>query len=136
LHQKNISVVVAAGNDNDDVSKVNPANCLYAIPVAATSPSRHGAYYSNYGASIPFAAPGGDDNGGLSDEIYSTIENTYGYKEGTSMAAPHVAGMSVLMYSLDPTLTPESVTDILQKTATKFADGGSGKSCVPEKPCG
>jgi serine protease AprX len=44
---------------------------------------------------------------------------------GTSMAAPHIAGIAALLYQAKPTLTPGDVEDILLDTAHKFTDGGS-----------
>ena len=53
-------VVVAAGNSNADASGFSPANCNNVITVAATGHTGSRAYYSNYGASVEIAAPGGD----------------------------------------------------------------------------
>lgn len=132
----NVSIAVAAGNSNADASLYAPASCTGVMAVAATGPAGYGAYYSNYGAIVPFAAPGGDATGGVADTIYSTIENAYGYKQGTSMASPHVAGLTALLYSVDPTLTPTTVLSLLQSTATAFPVGGPGNSCTALKPCG
>lgn len=143
---KNISIAVSAGNgtNNDgipiDASNQNPANCIGVMPIAATGPDGYGAFYSNYGNIISFAAPGGNDPtfSSPTDEIYSTIEAPpgYGYKQGTSMAAPHVAGLSTLLYSIDPTLTPANILNIIQTTTTPFPAGGPGDSCTITKPCG
>jgi serine protease len=121
-------VVVAAGNSNQDVSNSNPANCSGVIAVAATD--RYGArsYYSNYGAAVSLAAPGGDIRGSTSNGILSTLNggtttpgaDTYAYYQGTSMAAPHVAGVAALMLSVKPGATPDQIKAALQSSARAF----------------
>lgn len=66
--------------------------------------------YSNIGTRVDIVAPG--------DNIYSTIiGNAYDYMNGTSMAAPHVAGTAALVYSVNPALTGYQVKDIIKSTA-------------------
>ena len=62
-------VIVAAGNDNMNVSNASPANCSGVVAIAATDKAGGRASYSNYGTLIDVAAPGGD-TGGL---ILSTL---------------------------------------------------------------
>jgi serine protease AprX len=50
--------------------------------------------------------------------------NTYSTLSGTSMAAPHIAGIAAQLYQVDPTLTPGRVEDVLEDTAHKFTFGG------------
>lgn len=122
-------VVVAAGNDNDNASNYNPGNCAGVVNVAATNRSGGRAYYSNYGTAIDVAAPGGaqnsanDPNGVLS--TYNTGTTTpgvdsYGYSQGTSMAAPHVAGVAALIAQKKPTATPDEIESILKTTTRAF----------------
>lgn len=136
LNSKNVTFAIAAGNNNADAKSYSPANCKNIMPVASVGPTGYGAYYSNYGTIVSYAAPGGDNTVSSADEIYSTIEGAYGYKQGTSMAAPHAAGLGALMYSIDPTLTPAKVLSIMQSTATPFPSGGPGYSCTIGRPCG
>ncbi len=130
-------VVVAAGNSNADASGFNPANCNGVITVAATDRNGSRAYYSNYGSLVEISAPGGaqsfanDPNGILSTLNTGTtvpISDTYVYYQGTSMATPHVTGVVSLMFSLNPSLTPAQVLQILQSTARPFP---SGSNCKP-----
>lgn len=85
---------------------------------------RHTGYevtaYSNRGSRVNVLAPGGDrDSGKYADAgIYSTVPNGYGYMEGTSMAAPHVAGVAAMIFGIDPTFTAKEVKDIIISTAT------------------
>lgn len=85
---------------------------------------RHAGYevtaYSNRGSRVNVLAPGGDrDSGKYADAgIYSTVPNGYGYMVGTSMAAPHVAGVAAMIFGIDPTFTAKEVKDIIISTAT------------------
>lgn len=94
--------VVAAGNAsrNNDLSPTYPAS--YQIPnvitVASITSTGDLSYFSNYGPqTVHIAAPG--------SSILSTLRNnTYGYKSGTSMACPQVAGLATLAYAACPTM--------------------------------
>lgn len=122
------TVVVAAGNSNVDAAGFTPASCNNVINVAATNRNGTRASYSNYGAKIDVAAPGGDSpdcttlivstgNAGTSGP---TTEN-YMCMAGTSMAAPHVAGLVALMQAVRTTpLTPAQVESILKSTLRPF----------------
>jgi serine protease len=89
--------------------------------IAATGRTGFRAFYSNYGSAVKIAAPGGDVNvGGTPGAIYSTLLNSYGYKQGTSMAAPHVAGVVGLLKAVNDTLTTDQVLEVLQGTVISF----------------
>ncbi|MEX1162148.1 MAG: S8 family serine peptidase [Nitriliruptor sp.] len=119
-------VVVAAGNEGTDAAASSPANCANVIAVAATSHVGDRAFYSNYGSVVDLAAPGGDSRYGSAILSLSnrgtTTPDTMGYRfeQGTSMAAPHVAGTAALALSVDPSLTPAKLTTLLRSTATAF----------------
>jgi serine protease len=118
-------VVVAAGNDGADASGFEPANCQNVIVVGASNRSGAKASYSNYGAAVDVSAPGGDS--GTGNGVASTYNNgtttqgteTYVYFQGTSMAAPHVAGTVALMQSLRAA-SPSAVEGVLKSTARAF----------------
>ncbi|MGM9484231.1 S8 family peptidase [Roseateles sp. NT4] len=122
------TVVVAAGNENQNASNSNPANCSGVIAVAATDRNGSRAYYSNYGSIVTLAAPGGDVRSSSSNGILSTLNagtqgpgaDNYAYYQGTSMATPHVAGVVALMYSAKPTATPDQIKAALQSSARAF----------------
>ncbi len=89
----NVGIVASAGNHNDDTLHY-PAGYNNVLRVAATDLIDKKASFSNYGSWVSVSAPG--------DGIYSTLPfNQYGYKSGTSMASPLVAGLCGLIKSLD-----------------------------------
>lgn len=121
-------VVVAAGNENRNVSNSSPANCSGVIAVAAYGPTGARASYSNYGTLVDVAAPGGEMSGGQSRGILSTLNtgsagpgsDSYAFYQGTSMATPHVAAAAALVLSANPALTPDQVESTLKSTARPF----------------
>ncbi|GAB3458979.1 S8 family peptidase [Massilia terrae] len=123
-------VVVAAGNSNVNASNASPANCQGVIVVAATNRAGGKASYSNYGAIVTVAAPGGDSTGGILSTLNAGTTtpagDTYAYYMGTSMATPHVAGVVALMLSKNPSLTPDDVAARLKATARPFPAACSG----------
>jgi serine protease len=108
-------IVVAAGNSNVDASTFSPAGCSGVITVGATNAAGNRASYSNYGTRIDLMAPGGEPSG---QQVVSTLgSGQYWGKAGTSMAAPHVAGVLALMKSKKPALTAAEGLSILKETA-------------------
>ena len=133
---RDVLMVSIAHNDNGgDVRYPAALSTQYSnmVAVSATDHNDNFASYSNSGPEVNVAAPGGY---GASDSrsIYSTLpdyattgygSNTnYGYSDGTSMAAPHVAGTAALMLSIEPSLTPSEVRDGLEDTAQDVNGGG------------
>ncbi|MCL2033847.1 MAG: S8 family serine peptidase [Oscillospiraceae bacterium] len=104
-------LIASAGNDasDNDNFPLYPASfeCHNIISVAATAQNNGLAPFSNYGAiSVDIAAPGSD--------IYSTyLLGGYIHKDGTSMAAPHVAGAAALLKSYRPELTALEMKKII-----------------------
>lgn len=131
-------VVVAAGNSNSDAASFTPAGCNNVITVAATNRAGARASYSNYGSTIEVSAPGGDGSGG--SNVLSTLNTgtttasspSYAFYAGTSMAAPHVAGVVALIQSVSPR-SPAGVLELLQDTARPLpgsCTGGCGAGIV------
>lgn len=127
-------VVVAAGNESGAVANSTPANCSGVVAVAATDRSGARAYYSNFGNGVTVAAPGGDMRAAATNGIRSTWNtgpsapgaDGYAWAVGTSMAAPHVAGVAALMLSAKPTLTTDQVISLLKSSARAFPAACSG----------
>jgi serine protease len=125
--------VVAAGNENSNVSTSSPANCANVISVAATTKAGSRASYSNFGSTIVVSAPGGDGSGGAGD-ILSTLNSgsttqsseTYAFYAGTSMATPHVAALAAAIYALKPTVTPDQVKTYITTNARALPGSCSG----------
>jgi serine protease len=139
-NRRGATVVVAAGNDGDNVTNYSPASCPGTVTVAATGITSRRAYYSNYGRGIDLAAPGGgiyagDKSSGkqvsdgfiwqaLNSGTTRPVADASGYAgyAGTSQATPHVSGTVALMQAarlargLKP-LSPAQVLDILKRTA-------------------
>ncbi|MFL1464806.1 S8 family serine peptidase [Marinobacter sp. HN1S83] len=112
-------VVAAAGNQGTDEATY-PAAFDNVVGVGAVDGAGERSSYSNIGPSVDLVAPGGDasrdaNQDGVADVIISTWGTDdggnfvpgYAGLQGTSMAAPHVAGVYALMKSVDATMTPD-----------------------------
>jgi serine protease len=121
---KGAVVVVAAGNDNADAANSAPANCSGVVVVAATGKTGAKASYSNTGASVTLAAPGGDAGAGILSTLNAGTgapgADSYASYMGTSMATPAVAGVAALMLSVNRKLTPDQVAALLKSSARAF----------------
>ena len=110
--------ISAAGNygSNNDIYPFYPASydCPSLVAVAATDRYDNRSSFSNYGlTSVDLGAPG-------SDILSCQPGNSYQYLNGTSMATPHVAGASALIWSINPMLTSNEVKDILLRSVDKI----------------
>ncbi|MCI0505715.1 MAG: S8 family serine peptidase [Gammaproteobacteria bacterium] len=114
-----VIIVAAAGNESS-TELFAPAAYDGVVSVSAVDFAGNLAYYSNRGATIDVAAPGGDITANLNgdsypDGILSTVGSDasgalrlgYGFYQGTSMAAPHLAGVAALMKSVNPGMSPD-----------------------------
>ncbi|MCZ6605416.1 MAG: S8 family serine peptidase [Alphaproteobacteria bacterium] len=118
-----VTVVVAAGNDAMDAAGAFPASCNNVIAVAASDYRGNlVTRYSNFGTVVDIMAPGGDvlsdvDGDGNVDGVLSMVNGTYAFYNGTSMAAPHVAGVAALMLEADGSLTPAEIENRIKANA-------------------
>ncbi|MFE6176447.1 S8 family serine peptidase [Streptomyces sp. NPDC056464] len=130
------TVVVAAGNSNANAADYSPASCGNVISVAAADRQGNRSYYSNYGSVVDIAAPGGETNSVTANGILSTLNSgaqgpsseSYEYYQGTSMAAPHVAGLVALMKSANSALTPAQIESAI-KTNSRTLPGTCSGGC-------
>lgn len=139
------TVVVAAGNSSADAASFTPSGCAGVITVAASNDAGHRSGYSNTGAAVTLAAPGGEAGSG---GIVTTADRGpqrpagpgYVVAVGTSMASAHVAGTTALLLSQAPGLSPRDVADILVRTARRSCqacgagvlDAAEAVSALPE----
>ena len=111
-----ITVVVAAGNDNVDACNQSPADVTAAITVAASNISDHAASFTNHGSCVDIFAPGVSIlSAWIGTSTPATASNVI---SGTSMAAPHVAGVVARLLELTPAATPAEIWTALDTTAT------------------
>ncbi|MEU9029170.1 S8 family serine peptidase [Streptomyces sp. NPDC048383] len=123
-------------NDSTPVPRpIDPKVCLDlptqlpgVVTVSATGDQGLRSYYSSYGLGVvDVAAPGGDKwqvpaTPDANGRVLSTVPGGgYGYKQGTSMAAPHVAGVAALLKSAHPWASPSQLQAMLKGQATKVA---------------
>jgi serine protease len=134
-----VLVVAAAGNEASAAPSY-PAAYDGVISVSAVDAQRRLASYSNTGAQVDVAAPGGDSSVDLNGDGYpdgilstagrvsaSSVNFVYSFLNGTSMAAPHVAGVLALMKSVNPALTPADVDAMLASGALSDDLGAAGR---------
>ncbi|XP_033102892.1 extracellular serine proteinase-like [Anneissia japonica] len=114
LTDKGITVVVAAGNSNEDACLSSPARASSAITVGASNIKDARASFSNYGGCVDLFAPGRDITSSWNED-----DSSYNTISGTSMACPHVAGVAALHVSRDPSQTPREVTASILSEASR-----------------
>ena len=132
-------VIIAAAGNSSSSQFFYPAAYEGVVSVSATNSQDGLASYSNYGTSIDISAPGGEygdsDGDGYQDLVFSTlaiiedgvIQPTVAAYQGTSMAAPHMAGVVSLMKAIYPQLTPDDLDALIVSGEISIDLGSPGR---------
>ena len=127
-----VTVVSSAGNDFQVGNPINypAAYDAYVIAVGATRYDEQRAPYSSTGSYVDIAAPGGDTSEDQNSDGYAdgVLQQTfddnsdtgvfsYWFFQGTSMAAPHVSALAALILSVDSSLSPSQIRNVIELTA-------------------
>ncbi len=111
-------ILIAAAGNTGDTNILYPAKYDDVIAVGAVDENNQLASFSSYGLDLELVAPG-------KDILSTTINNQYATVSGTSLAAPHTAGISALIKSYNSSLTNEQIRGKLRNDA--FDLGIEGK---------
>jgi subtilisin family serine protease len=129
-------LVASAGNESTTMTSY-PAGYPYVLGVSATGPSGTLAFYSNMGPQVDVAAPGG---GGSHDchnsvDVIGATDPTHACPgwlfqdlrtaAGTSMSAPHVAGLAAVLFGQDLSRTNDDVVSLIRSSAYQ-PEGATG----------
>lgn len=145
-HQEGVTVVVAAGNSDGDVTQAGGAgytmgNCSTDIVVVggvgplgrrggiSSNGTVENGFGSSHGARVDVAGPMGSGWNTAEEQVISTVDvggtvpegPGYDFYYGTSMASPHIAGVAALVISAsEEPLSPDEVKAILKDSARAF----------------
>jgi subtilisin family serine protease len=123
---KNISVVIASGNDGYYNAISSPACIQNATPISASTKLDAIGDYANTNNITQLLAPGGSDNTQTNGINSTCITGSYCGKYGTSMAAPAAAGAFAIINQYlkikNITRTPSQIEDVFNSTGKQITD--------------
>jgi subtilisin family serine protease len=128
LRRSGVATIVAAGNEEQS-KKVGTPSCISsAISVGALDKQNQVANYSNSYRHLTIMAPGGSQQGGNQEGgiLSSVAGNSYNYKQGTSMAAPHVAGAWAVLKSAHPNASVDQILRAMTQGSGLYKDPRNG----------
>lgn len=133
-------IIVAAAGNAGTAAPQYPASYSGVVSVSAVDILKNLAPYSSFGSAVDVAAPGGDmsrdrNGDGYGDGVLSTMGNdstppiqyVFGFLNGTSMAAPHMAGIVALMKAVASGMTPDQFDTLLAGGTTTEDRGAAGR---------
>jgi len=113
LHNANVTIAVAAGNSNANACNSSPARAANAITVGSTTTTDARSSFSNFGTCLDLFAPGS----GILSSWFSSNTAT-ATLSGTSMASPHVAGVTALYKQANPSASSTTIRNAIVNNAT------------------
>jgi subtilisin family serine protease len=117
-----VTYIVAAGNGNADAGDYSPAGLSEAITVGATDQSDRRAEFSNYGSTLDLFAPGVSiPSAWIGNDLMIATAT------GTSMAAPHVAGVAAQYLQTNRSASPATVRSALVGNSTAGVISNAGQ---------
>jgi serine protease len=148
--------LIVASVGNDGVSPGTPSNCSGVLGVGGIRHIGTKIGFSNLGPGTDISAPGGNcvnDGPPFTDaapclyavqaaiDLGTTVPTGFGYTDkvvrpnfGTSFSAPLVAGAAALMHSVNPRLTPDQFTTLLQESASPFPTSSANTNTICRVP--
>lgn len=120
---RGLSYVVAAGNSGRKACYYSPARVPEVMTISASDGGDRKPSWANYGSCVDWFSPGASIT-----SAWHTTDSAVNTISGTSMAAPHTAGVVALYLQSNPSASPSTVRGALYNKATKSRISYSGTS--------